>query len=332
MSDFLKAFFLIFVAEMGDKTQIMAMAFATQYAIRGILPGVFIGSFLNHGIAILLGAMFLSKIPMDLLQLVAGGLFIIFGLLSLKLEDDEEAETVKKKAYGAVITVALAFFLGELGDKTQLTAMTLGSESANPFLTLLGTSCGMVVVSSFGIFIGAKLGDKIPEHFMKIGAFAVFMTFGLLKVLQSSYMTPIFIVLLAVLLTAATTFLGIRFVKQVKANKVTAFKLQAKSLKAFKESLKTDIESLCKQCKVCEGDTCLIKHVQILLGENPELDRVLNVEIEKLTHEDMDVERAIGIDKKIHKFYEEHPEVEKDELALRRVHDVVEHLIEENKR
>lgn len=157
MTEFLKAFALIFVAEMGDKTQIMAMAFATQYAIKSILSGVFLGSFLNHGIAILLGSLFLTKLPMGLIQLLAGAVFIAFGLQSLNIEGDSDEEKSKAK-HGAVLTVAMAFFIGELGDKTQLTAMTLGTESMYPFLTLMGTSLGMVSVSLFGIFIGAKLG------------------------------------------------------------------------------------------------------------------------------------------------------------------------------
>lgn len=331
MNEFLKAFFLIFMAEMGDKTQIMAMAFATQYTVRSILSGVFIGAFLNHGIAIVLGAMFLSKIPLDILQLASGGLFIFFGIMSLKLDDEEAEETVKKKAYGAIITVALAFFLGELGDKTQLTAMTLGSESTSPILTLLGTSAGMVVVSSFGIFIGSKLGDKIPEHFMKMGAFVVFMIFGLLKVLSSSYMTGARFGILLSLLTGITLWMGFRFVKQIKLNKTSNFKRKAMALKAFKENLHAEVQNLCKNCKVCKGQICLIKHVQIILNETPEMDDLIRIEIESLNHEELDVEKAIQIDESIHRFFEEHPEMEKNEVALKHVHDVVDHLILENK-
>ena len=88
-------------------------------------------------------------------------------------EEDEEEVTGKK--FGAIFTVALAFFLGELGDKTQLTALTLSTQSTFPALTLAGTVLGMVVVSSFGIFIGSKLGDKIPEHVIRISAFVIFM-------------------------------------------------------------------------------------------------------------------------------------------------------------
>ena len=186
MRDFIQAFLLIFIAEMGDKTQIMAMAFATQFKIKQILIGVWIGSFLNHGLAILLGSMLTQFIPLEALQLIAGVLFIAFGLLSLSIaEKDEAAENAKR--YGAIFTVALAFFLGELGDKTQLTALTLSTQSTQPFFTLMGTVFGMVVVSSIGIFVGAKLGDKIPEPVIRIAAFLIFMSFGLGKIVTSDY-------------------------------------------------------------------------------------------------------------------------------------------------
>ncbi|HSN65582.1 MAG TPA: TMEM165/GDT1 family protein, partial [Fusibacter sp.] len=85
MNDYLQALALIFIAEMGDKTQIMAMAFATQYKVKQILIGVAIGAFFNHGLAILLGSMLTQFVPLEARQLVAGVLFITFGLLSLSI-------------------------------------------------------------------------------------------------------------------------------------------------------------------------------------------------------------------------------------------------------
>src|SRR5690606_3173614 len=123
LSELIRAFLLIFAAEMGDKTQIIAMTFATQYLVKDVLLGVTIGVFFNHGIAILLGSFISKVIPMDLIQIAAGFLFVIFGLNALKYEEDEELEN--KKTLSPINTVALAFFVVELGDKTQLTAMTL---------------------------------------------------------------------------------------------------------------------------------------------------------------------------------------------------------------
>lgn len=179
ITELIRAFLLIFAAEMGDKTQIIAMTFATQYKVKEVLAGVFLGVFLNHGLAIVLGRYISRLIPMGWIQLIAGIMFVIFGLLSLKEEKEESSEN--KKGFGPIITVALAFFIGELGDKTQLTAMTLAAEGNYPFFILAGTILGMIATSGLGIFIGSKIGEKIPDIFIKVISSLVFVFFGTLK-------------------------------------------------------------------------------------------------------------------------------------------------------
>ena len=132
ITEFFKSMFLIFMAEMGDKTQILAMAFATQFMIKEVLLGVCLGSLLNHGIAVVLGAYLSHVIPQDAVQIAAGFLFIGFALLSLKADEEDEEEKAKKDL-SPILTVAIAFFIGELGDKTQLTAITLASDATFPF-------------------------------------------------------------------------------------------------------------------------------------------------------------------------------------------------------
>ena len=182
-AEYFQALTLIFIAEMGDKTQILSMAFATKFKIRQILIGVALGAALNHGLAIAFGTLLSRYVPLELLQLLAGGLFIFFAFWSLQAQEAEEEDV--KSAYGPVLTVALAFFLGELGDKTQLTALTLSAGARSPLLILAGTVSGMVLTSLIGILVGIKLGDKIKELHLKIGAFSVFMFFGLQKIFTS---------------------------------------------------------------------------------------------------------------------------------------------------
>src|SRR6056297_2859387 len=182
--ELIKAFFLIFAAEMGDKTQILAMAFATRYPVKKVLLGIFIGSFLNHAIAVALGTVISTQIPLNKIQIVAGAAFIVFAIWTLRDETEEEEEN-KTIKYGAVVTVALAFFIGELGDKTQLAAITLGASSNYPLLTLSGTVSGMVVTGGLGIIVGKTLGDKIPEIGIKLSASVIFLFFGLSKLFNS---------------------------------------------------------------------------------------------------------------------------------------------------
>jgi len=124
ISELIKAFILIFIAEMGDKTQILAIAFATKYPVKKILIGVFVGSLLNHGLAVIFGYYLGSVIDFGIVKVVTGIAFVIFALWTLRIDEDE-FEKPSKYRFGAVLTVSIAFFLGELGDKTQLAAVAL---------------------------------------------------------------------------------------------------------------------------------------------------------------------------------------------------------------
>ena len=112
IKELIRAFLLVFAAEMGDKTQIIAMTFATQYKVKQVILGIVLGVVFNHGIAIVLGRFVSKVIPLNLIQIIAGIMFVAFGVMSLEDEDDEE--TQNKNTFGPVATVALAFFIGEL--------------------------------------------------------------------------------------------------------------------------------------------------------------------------------------------------------------------------
>jgi len=194
MTTFLTAFLLVFLAEIGDKTQLLALAFSTKFKVRQVLIGVMIGAFLNHGIAIALASFVAGLASGSSIKIFAASLFIGFGLWSMKLEFEDDEEGNEKFKFGPVITVAVAFFIGELGDKTQMTAMALGLDSASPFITLVGTTAGMIAVSSIGIIAGKLIGKKIPEVTMKFISSFVFLGFGvagLYAAMPKFYMTPV---------------------------------------------------------------------------------------------------------------------------------------------
>lgn len=330
MRDFIQAFLLIFIAEMGDKTQIMAMAFATQYKIKQILVGVCIGSFLNHGLAIMLGSMLTQFIPLDALQLVAGVLFIAFGLLSLSIaEKDEASDNVKK--YGAIFTVALAFFLGELGDKTQLTALTLSTQSTVPFFTLMGTVLGMVVVSSIGIFVGAKLGNKIPEPVIKISAFLIFMTFGLGKIITSDYVQSMgmtFMSLLLGIIAILTIFRALIFRRQLHEIRMSALKLQAEDLKNYKEALKASVDHMCKGCQVCNNHICLVGYMKALLSDKVTSQPMDPLVLESFNKESFDVSKAKQVKMLLDAYYEKYPEDRKHNPELMMIDTIIRRILE----
>ncbi|MDK2868487.1 MAG: Ca2+/H+ antiporter, family [Clostridiales bacterium] len=332
MQDFLQAFALIFVAEMGDKTQIMAMAFATRYKISHILLGVGIGAFLNHGLAIMLGSLLNRYIPIEALQLVAGVLFVAFGLLSLSISEEDE-ESAKTNKYGAIATVAMSFFLGELGDKTQLTALTLSTQAQLPLMTLMGTVSGMVVVSSVGIFIGAKLGDRIPEHMIRLGSFIIFMLFGLNKIFTSSYvqsMGSTFTWILILMIALLTVYRFIIFRRQIIEISVSALRKKAKDLKAYTERIQNGIDQLCQGCDVCRDMGCVVGYMRGVLAERMKPGEIDSNYLEMLHNQNFDPDKAKVISVMINEYFEKYPDERETNWQLQTVQKVLEKIIEKN--
>ncbi len=186
LQEFLKAFCLVFIAEIGDKSQILAMTFATKYKAAQVVIGISFGIIFNHLLAIIVGIYISNIIPLNLLQILAGVLFVIFGFIAFKKEKNINNNN-KSFNIGVTTSIAIAFFLGELGDKTQLTAMTLAMEGKWPLIILAGTTIAMICVGCVGIFIIKSLNKKIPTYIIKIISGLVFIFLGMTKIFQASH-------------------------------------------------------------------------------------------------------------------------------------------------
>ncbi len=171
----------ITLAEMGDKTQLLAMAFAVKFKAWKVLVGIFLATVLNHALAVAVGSLLMQVRLLDLIvQTAAAAAFILFGLWTLH-GDRLEGEQDKPSRFGPVMTVAVAFFLAEMGDKTQLTTLALSAKyPQTPALVLLGTTTGMLIADGFGIVFGVLLCRRIPERQVKLVSAAVFVLFGFL--------------------------------------------------------------------------------------------------------------------------------------------------------
>lgn len=178
MTTFIASFLFVVLAEMGDKTQLLAMAFATKYNAAKVLLAVFIATIVNHAFAVLAGHYLARLIPMDIVAVAASLSFIFFGLWTIR-GDKLDGEDKKESKFGPVITVAIAFFLAEMGDKTQLATVSLAAKYSNMSLVLLGTTIGMVVADGIGIIVGIVLRKHIPERIIKWASAILFMLFGL---------------------------------------------------------------------------------------------------------------------------------------------------------
>jgi Ca2+/H+ antiporter, TMEM165/GDT1 family len=182
---FLLSFGVIFVAELGDKSQLMALAFATRYRPLPILIGITIATAVVHAMSVLVGVLIGARIPTDAINVVAGLAFLGFAWWTWRGDelDDEEAAKVERDNRSAIVAASVAFFLAELGDKTMLATITLAT-THGWFGTWLGSTLGMVAADALAILLGAYLGTRLPERTIRIGATAAFVVFGVVLLVE----------------------------------------------------------------------------------------------------------------------------------------------------
>ncbi len=170
---------------MGDKTQLVALSFATKFKPGKVVAGIFIGTMVSHLMAVIIGQNLNLIIPIQYLKVIVGLSFIGFGAWTLKGGTYDEKKDKKASMFGPVFTVSLAFFLAELGDKTQLATVSLAAEYRSFFGVWAGSTAGMVAADSLAIIIGVIAGKKLPEKVIKYVSSAIFVVFGLAILIEA---------------------------------------------------------------------------------------------------------------------------------------------------
>lgn len=181
MTALIASFIFVLLAEMGDKTQLLAMAFAARYSAFKVLIAVLFATLLNHTLAVFAGRFLTTVIPINIISLAAALSFIIFGLWTLR-GDKLHGEDKKEPRFGPVLTVGIAFFLAEMGDKTQLATISLAIKYQNMASVLMGTTLAMVTADAIGITIGVIMRKHIPEKAIKWFSAVVFIAFGIVSI------------------------------------------------------------------------------------------------------------------------------------------------------
>jgi Ca2+/H+ antiporter, TMEM165/GDT1 family len=214
---FTVATILITLAELGDKTQLLALALATKYRAWQVLVGIFVATLAVHLLSTVAGELVGRLVPELALRVVSGVLFIGFGVWTLRGDENADADSVTAAAkYGPIVTTGIAFFFAELGDKTQIMTMTIAADpaavlqalgSAGPaigrFLSgagisaagltatqafwgvWMGSTLGMMIADGVAIAIGAVLGKSLPERLITRVSGAVFILFGLAAIVAA---------------------------------------------------------------------------------------------------------------------------------------------------
>lgn len=185
MYAFLLSTAVIFVAELGDKSQLMAMTFAARYRVRDVLIGITVATAIVHLVSVAIGRVVGSQFAdsQGAISIIAGVTFLLFAAWTLRGDElsEEEADKARRSQGAALLAVGVAFFLAELGDKTMLATITLATKEGW-FGTWIGSTLGMVLADALAIGVGALLGKHLPERAIKFGAAAAFLVFGLLLI------------------------------------------------------------------------------------------------------------------------------------------------------
>ena len=176
---------VVFVAELGDKSQLMALTFATRFRPWPVLAGITAATAVVHLVSVGIGYGLGAALPTGWISLIAGLAFLFFGAWTLRGDTLSDAERGKaERATGsAMLAVGGAFFLAELGDKTMLATITLATQHGW-FGTWVGSTVGMVAADALAIMVGRLLGRHLPEKIIKYGAATLFAIFGIWLIVE----------------------------------------------------------------------------------------------------------------------------------------------------
>lgn len=181
MEAFLTSAVLVALAEIGDKTQLLSFVLAARLRKPGtIILGILVATLLNHALAASVGVWLAGLIPPQVLPWATGLLFIGFGLWILhpdSLDDDPKLHQA-----GAFVTTTIAFFVAEMGDKTQLATVALGARFDMLSAVVIGTTLGMLAANIPAVLVGEALAQKMPMKAIRYAAAGVFIATGLVTI------------------------------------------------------------------------------------------------------------------------------------------------------
>lgn len=180
MESLFAALGLVFVAELGDKTQLVALGFGARHRLVPVLTGVTIAYMATNLLSVVVGGLLGATLPSRAIGLGGGVLFLAFAAWTLRSGDDDGDDSGAATAShrSVVMSVATAMFIAELGDKTMLATATLAAKG-NPVLVWIGATVGIILAGALGVLLGRTFGARLPERATRIGSAVLFAAFGL---------------------------------------------------------------------------------------------------------------------------------------------------------
>jgi Ca2+/H+ antiporter, TMEM165/GDT1 family len=176
---------VVALAEIGDKTQLLAFILAARFKRPlPIIAGILCATIVNHGLAGALGAWITSAVSPDVMRWVLGISFIAMAIWTLIPDKIEEEETQVANRFGVFGATLITFFLAEMGDKTQLATVALAAHYGAPLMVVIGTTLGMLIADVPAVFVGNKFAEKIPMKLVHSIAAGIFAVMGVLTLLR----------------------------------------------------------------------------------------------------------------------------------------------------
>jgi putative Ca2+/H+ antiporter (TMEM165/GDT1 family) len=181
---FLIAFGLVFVAELGDKSQLMSLAFATRFKPWLVLTGVAIAAAVMQMVSVTIGGVVGASLPTDVINIISAAAFVAFGIWTLRNDDDSDEDIqISVSNRHALLTITSMFFISEIGDKTMLATVTLATKQGI-FGTWLGATLGMTLANALAVVVGRAMGTRLPQKTIRIGAAVLFFIFAIVLVVD----------------------------------------------------------------------------------------------------------------------------------------------------
>ncbi len=175
---------VVALAEIGDKTQLLAFILAARFKKPlPIILGILVATIVNHGLAGALGAWITASVSPEVLRWVLGLSFIGMAIWTLIPDKIEEEETQVAQRFGVFGATLITFFLAEMGDKTQIATVAMAAHYASPLWVVAGTTLGMLIADVPAVFVGDKLASKIPMKLVHGIAAAIFALLGVATLL-----------------------------------------------------------------------------------------------------------------------------------------------------
>ncbi len=175
---------VVALAEIGDKTQLLAFILAARFKKPlPIIAGILCATLVNHGLAGALGVWITHNVSTDILRWVLGVSFIGMAVWTMIPDKIEEEETHIAQRLGVFGATLITFFLAEMGDKTQIATIAMAAHYANPVLVVIGTTLGMLIADVPAVFVGDKLAAKIPMKLVHTIAASIFAMLGVATLL-----------------------------------------------------------------------------------------------------------------------------------------------------